>query len=359
MTNRRAFLGGLLAAGLCPRPTWADAGNPAALAAARRPDGSFALYGLTTRGERLFEIPLPGRGHAAAAHPHKPQAVAFARRPGTFAIALDCRDGQTLARLTAPQGRHFYGHGAFSPDGTRLFTTENDYDTGAGRIGVWDVTDEYTRIGEFSSGGIGPHELRLMPDGRGLVIANGGIETHPDSGRAKLNLPFMEPNLSFMDLDGTLTQQYAPPSAWHKNSMRHLAISLDGTVAVACQWQGDMQAVPPLLALCSAQDGLRFVGGEAALPEEMQGYAGSVAISDDGQQIAITSPRGDLAVLFDQSGRVIERIARPDICGVACLSQGFMFTGGDGKIHSRSRTLADHPDLAWDNHLVAISTQMA
>jgi hypothetical protein len=75
------------------------------------------FYAGLVRLDLVFQIPLPGRGHAAAIHPQKPQAVAFARRPGTFAVVTNCVTGQPSARLSAPAGRHFYGHGAFSRDG--------------------------------------------------------------------------------------------------------------------------------------------------------------------------------------------------------------------------------------------------
>ena len=125
--GRRQFLGGIFAAGLMPVPTWADAGSPAFLSAAAKPDGGFVLCGIGAGLDIRFEIPLPARGHAAAAHPNRPEAVAFARRPGTFAVVIDCATGAQKAMLTAPEGRHFYGHGAFSSDGGLLYTTENDY----------------------------------------------------------------------------------------------------------------------------------------------------------------------------------------------------------------------------------------
>lgn len=67
--SRRHFLTGLMAAGGLPVPVWADAGNPAFLAAARGADGQFILAGLSQDGALCFTIPLPDRGHAATAHP--------------------------------------------------------------------------------------------------------------------------------------------------------------------------------------------------------------------------------------------------------------------------------------------------
>lgn len=82
----------------------------------------------------------------------------------------------------------------FSADGGTLFTTENRYATGKGRIGVWDAADGFRRIGEFASGGIGPHDVKQMGDA--LIAANDGVRTHPDSGRQQLNRETMCSNLS-------------------------------------------------------------------------------------------------------------------------------------------------------------------
>ena len=114
---------------------WAAAGSPAYLAAARDPSGAYALFGLDGTGHDIFRIPLPDRGHAAAAHPTAPEAVAFARRPGRFALVIDCVKGRVAHRLDAPEGRHFYGHGAFLQGGAILATSENEIDTGKGASG--------------------------------------------------------------------------------------------------------------------------------------------------------------------------------------------------------------------------------
>src|SRR5690606_41790368 len=92
--------------------------------------------------------------------------------------------------LQAAQGRHFFGHGVFLPDGQRMVATENHYEAGYGVLGVYDTSPggNFRRIGEFETGGIGPHEAVLLNDGRTVCVANGGILTHPDYGKLELNL---------------------------------------------------------------------------------------------------------------------------------------------------------------------------
>ena len=359
MSDRRSFLAGMLAAGLCPSPTWADAGSPEFVAAARAPDGRHLLFGLSGRGEAVFRFPLPGRGHAAAAHPRRPESVVFARRPGTFAIVFDCRSGRPRFRLETPDGRHFYGHGTYSADGELLFTTENDYSSARGVIGVWDASGGYVRVGELPSGGIGPHDMDLMPDGRSLVVANGGIETHPLSGRARLNLATMSPNLSYIGLSGGITDQVELEPVHRRNSIRHLSVGRDGTVAFAMQWQGDPSRRPPLLGIHARGEPARLLAASPGDHARMQGYAGSIAMAESGRLVAITSPRGGVLQVFDAAaGACLRQFRSPDVCGVSRTETGFAFTTGTGVvagIDGTAEVWRRERDCQWDNHLVRVS----
>ncbi len=356
MTTRRTFLAALLAAGTAPRLGWAAVGNPAFLAAARAPDGDFALFGLDTNGGVTFQIPLAARGHAGAGHPSRAEAVAFARRPGRFALVLDCATGSVLHRLTPPNGLQFNGHGVFAKGGALLLTSEQRAEDSAGMIGLWDVEAGYRRVGERPSGGIGPHDLRLMPDGATLVIANGGIATDP-SDRTKLNIPTMRPNLTYQDLEGTGLDQVELESDLWKNSIRHLAIRADGLVGFAMQWEGRDGAAPPLLGL--HRRGIAPVLAEAPLADElaMQGYAGSVAFSGDGAEIAITSPRGGRLHRFTADGTFTGAVSRTDVCGLAPRGKGYLASDGLGgliSIDAAGPAPLSRVDCAWDNHIVAL-----
>ncbi|SHI44068.1 DUF1513 domain-containing protein [Wenxinia saemankumensis] len=352
MPTRRHVLGGLAAAPLLSRAAWAEVGAPTHVAAARRGNGSYALFGMTGVGDVAFEVPLPDRGHAAAAHPVRAEAVAFARRPGTFALVIDCADGRVLRRLDSPPGRHFYGHGAYDRSGDMLLTTENDYESGEGRIGIWDVGAGYLRIGEVPSGGIGPHEILRLPGTDRFVVANGGLRTHPDSDREVLNPDTMRPNLSFLS-DGSTDRVVELEPALRRNSIRHLAARRDGTVAAALQWQGDLSEVVPLLALMPSEGPVRLLADADPGQAELQGYAGSVAFDGAGGRVAITSPRGGLAQIWEVASPGEPQILRrPDICGVARAAEGFVFSdGGGGWLTAPAPQV--HP-VAWDNHIVSL-----
>ncbi|NIZ08044.1 DUF1513 domain-containing protein [Pseudooceanicola sp. HF7] len=356
MIPRRAFLAALAAAATAPGLSWADAGSPAYLAAAREADGSYALHGLAGDGAALFRIALPARGHAGTAHPKAPEAVAFARRPGTFGLVIDCVHGKVLKVLESPEGRHFYGHGCFIAGGDILCTTENDYTARRGVIGLWDRRQGYRRIGEIPSHGIGPHEMLALP-GDVLVVANGGIETHPDRGRDKLNIPSMQPSLAYVSPQGELLEELRLPEALHRNSIRHLAARPDGLVAFAMQWQGEVSDPVPLLGL--HRRGAPAILAEADLGEQMamRGYAGSVAFDGIGGQVGITSPRGGRIHVFDDTGAFAASLHRGDVCGLAGSPGGFLATDGQGGVWqagAEGLSAARRADCAWDNHVVTL-----
>ncbi|MEM7270388.1 MAG: DUF1513 domain-containing protein [Pseudomonadota bacterium] len=353
MPTRRGFLAG--AAALGAAPAWADAGDPKFLAAARNTKGAFELHGLNAVGYSVFRLPLPARGHAAAAQPFRAEAVAFARRPGRFGLVIDCARGGIIRRLDAPGGRHFSGHGAFSRDGAMLVTTENDFDAGRGVLGLWAVDENYRRIGEIASGGIGPHEIIRTLDG-GFAVANGGILTHPSSGREKLNLATMRPNLTMFGQDLLQKDVLELEAALHQNSIRHIAAAPDGAIAIGMQWEGDLYEAPSLIAV--AHDGrIDAMDVGETIGIRLNGYIGSVAFDRKGETIAATAPRGDRLITLNRKGQGSSASVIKDVSGVAAARVGFLSTSGTGNVRlsaSDSDQQDRSADVQWDNHLVPI-----
>jgi len=261
-----------------------------------------------------------------------------------------------MHQIQAPDGHHFYGHAAFSSDGALLFTTENHIESGAGWIGVWDRSLRYQRVDAFRSGGIGPHEILRLASGD-LAVANGGIRTHPKTGREKLNLATMRPNLSVFAPDGTLKDQAEVPGALHQNSLRHIAATPDGAVFCGFQWQGDPYDAPPLVAQYQGDGSLHMGAIEDALLFRLDGYIGSVCASET-MRLA-SSPRGGALIAFDEAGHQVNSFRAVDLCGLCPLTaQTCLATDGTGAVHevtpSTLTRLNQYP-LAFDNHLTALT----
>jgi hypothetical protein len=266
-------------------------------------------------------------------------------RNGVLPAPVDPAGGATLQRPRV-----------YSAEGTALFTSEQRSDNSEGVIGVWDAEDGYRRYDEFPSGGVGPHDLRLMPDGDTLVVANGGIATDP-TDRRKLNIAEMRPNLTFLSLAGVISDVVELDRGLYRNSIRHLAVRSDGLVAYAMQWEGEAGAALPLVGL--HRRGEAPVMAEAPHLDElaMQGYAGSVAFAGGGSEVAITSPRGGRMHRFSDAGRFLGSVSRADICGLAPLGRGYLASDGLGGLLSVADgvpTLLDHGIHTWDNHIVAL-----
>jgi hypothetical protein len=361
LVDRRRFLAGAGAAfvaGLGPRPAAAlDRADALFGASCRRPDGSYGCAVFSDRGEIVSTVTLPERGHDVAFDRISGNAVVFARRPRTFAVVFDPASGRTVQTLASPEGRHFFGHGFFSPDGALMYATENDYDGARGLIGVYDVGGGYRRIGEFESHGMDTHEALLMPDGETIVVANGGIETHPDYGRQMLNIATMEPSIAFIDRrTGDLIDKQLLPGHLHKLSLHHIAIDARHRVWFGGQYQGPAHDAPPLVGVAEPGTELVLTGlpdGDLTL---LSNYVGSVAASRDGARVAVSSPVGNNMLILDAAtGNVLGRHALTDGCGLAPAGTGFLATSGAGDVlrleEDDSPTRAD---VEWDNHILAL-----
>lgn len=358
MLDRRAVLAALAAASLSPRTAFSAAGRPAFVAARREADGTHAAAVVSEDGELLFIERLDGRGHDAAISPDGRTAVVFARRPGRFALVLDLAAGRRATAFAPPENRHFYGHGVFSADGRLLHATENDYDGERGVLGVYDVAAGFRRIGEFDSGGMGPHEAILLSDGRTIAVANGGIATHPDYPRMKLNLATMAPSLAFVDArTGDLVGAASLPASLHRLSLRHMAEAADGSVWLGGQYEGPGADRVGLVARHRPGGDLTLVEAPDAVWRGLDQYVGSVAASRDGARIAVTSPRGGIVLIFDAAtGNVVFSRALRDVCGLAPRGGGFLASDGAGRLwpaEDSGGPLAVH-GAGWDNHIAAL-----
>jgi uncharacterized protein len=329
------------------------------IAACRRPDGSYSVVILTLDGMIVRELPLQGRGHDIALDRASGRAVVFARRPGSFALGFDVRGKAEPVLFTTPANRHFYGHGTFSHDGRLLYATEHDAETRQGLVGVYDATGGYKRIGEIPTYGIGPHELILMPDGRTFAVANGGIETHVETGREKHNVEAMEPSLAFIDSrTGDLLAQHKQSRDLHKLSIRHVAADARGAVWFGCQWEGETANSPELVGCAALDKPLRIIEPTTPRGAHLAGYIGAVAIDGDGRILAASAPRAGRIIYVDtESGAVVGETQIMDSCGITGISEsGFAMSSGMGVLQSEEPdhshlTVASFPGRAFDNHL--------
>lgn len=372
--NRRDWLTGTTALallaklGLLPSAAHASVGSSSPstssrLITSRRAGEHYEAVLLEPDGTLVATRRLPDRGHSFAISSTRRHVVAFGRQPGFYAYVLDATTLALRQEITPNENRHFFGHGVFSTDDRYFYATENDYEQGRGVIGVYavDESGRFHRVTEWSTQGIGPHEVILTPDGKTLCVANGGLLTHPDYGKHPLNLAEMRPSLAYLDLaTGTLREQVFLPEKWHKLSIRHLAMDAQQRVWVGCQYMGSRGDDVPVVGVHTAGSALEMMWGPDALRREMRHYVGSMAASSDGQLVAASSPVGGRVVIWDTNTMAVrDSLSYADVCGIAALGPtSFLASSGTGEVQRIEPgghvSLRHVNGTAWDNHIRAL-----
>lgn len=324
------------------------------LSCARLESGEHICARIDLTGRLVSTMHLPERGHGIAVSPNGDTIAVCSRRPGRWISIADTGFFEERNLILARHDRHFYGHAVFSRDGTLLFASENDFNAGRGVIGVYDMSSNGNRVYEFSSGGIGPHEIVLSRDGRHLLIANGGIETHPDYPRMKLNLGEMRSNLTIVDFQQTSKpKRYEIPSEFRSLSIRHLCQSQDGTIWLAAQDQVSSGRQTPLVFRARIGRVALEPISLKTLDTKHHRYVGSIAASSSSHLVGVTAPRDNFALVLDPNSKTeLNTFEVEDVCGVASLGSSCWFAAGTGAITKNGIKLKDHAAIHWDNHLV-------
>lgn len=319
----------------------------------------------SSAGELLAKVSLPERAHQAAFSPLSGRAVYIARRPGRHLYIVDWRKQALVEMRAAEPNQHFFGHAVFSADGSKLYTTENvyvpgDLSSGEGVIVIRDA-ESLEVIGRFASGGIGPHQLQWAGSKQSplLAVANGGILTHPERPREKLNLDAMTSNLSLFTSEGELV---ATESLENKSaSIRHLDVGARGQILFATQVQDRSESESLIYLRQRDEVGLKAIPMSQALLQKTDNYAASVCMHDGLERGVVTFPRGNSVAFVDtRACEIIKVVRRRDAAGVCQYdANSFAISQGNGAIHrysvdgDYSGQVMKAKSLRWDNHLTA------
>ena len=311
------------------------------------------------RARELFRHRLPARAHQVLVNQDASQVCVIERRPGKRFDVLDLHKGTLQHRVSCEDGYHLYGHAQYSADGRFLITAEQKSGVDNGVLVFRDANDPIKIIKRLDSGGVGPHEFRLLNDNT-LVVANGGIRTR---GREKLNLDIMQPNLAYIDLiSGRILETHQMDSRFHQCSIRHIALNPQGQVLVAMQFEGERSVLAPLIALHQRGQALQPLAMPQDLHVKLNHYTGSACIDSSGRFAAVSAPRGNRIVCFDLDSQIcLGAVTVSDGCGLAPTTEegGFFVSSGRGRLYrvsaiSMKKTRLDAiltKDVRWDNHL--------
>lgn len=357
----------------------------------------------------LHATELPTRGHGLALLPDGALLV-VARRPGDWLLRLS--PGKKPQWLWQEPGRVFGGHVHVVPDGKTLFTTEIDTDSGQGLLGVRHASGMQKRA-EFITNGHDPHAVLALPainsgsikgqmsarsspsaSHNGLAghplsgmlfVANGGIDTAPETGRQKRQLQQMDSSIVCLHPDtGELMGQWRLTDP--RLSLRHLAwagagatprggdasaaMSSSPTLGIALQAEHDdaaQRASSPLLAVLSwdeqPEGELRVAQGQPSLA----GYGGDVAVLGDGTaaQFVVSATRGDVLARYDLRGGFLGTTALAQAGALASTASDLWAGGRIGMGHLQATAqatndcqLAPWPGGRLDNHCLRVAASL-
>lgn len=330
--------------------------------------GSYTLKGRSTHVLARVDLDGPTREvmsfsmgflpHGFAFDPSRPRRVAVFEKKGPGACVIDVGTGVIERELPAGEGRHFYGHGAFSSDATLLYATESVLtEGGRGELVVRDgKTLEH--LGALSTHGFSPHDCVLLDDGKTLVVANGGGAL----GVRGSSLPCV----TYIEFStGKLLEKIPLPST--KINAGHVAVSARGDLVIVSAPREGVEGGDVAQGAVTLRLGKRkpfVIERPREVVARMIGETLSVAMDRDGTLALTTHPLGDCVSAWSlRDGSLLGVLELPVARGVALTLDGREFVvshkHGDGMALSffDARTLAATgervaPSLVTGSHVV-------
>ncbi|AKT44038.1 DUF1513 domain-containing protein [Chondromyces crocatus] len=249
---------------------------------------SFAVDLLDLDRNELRTIPVDFLAHGFTTHPTRPRLAALFEKRGPSACLVDLAEARLLQPLLATTGRAFYGHGAFSPDGTQLYAVEIRTDTHAGLITIRDTTTLRV-LEELPTYGDNPHDCVLLDDEKTLVVTNGGGDLQSKR----------DPSVTFIDLTSRkLLERIILPDP--KINAGHIAVTSRGDFALVSAPRDGLDEKTALggLSLRSQKRRPERMKAPSAIVSRMVGESLSVAIHEPSRVVAATSPHGGLLTFW-------------------------------------------------------------
>ena len=252
--------------------------------------------------------------HAVALYPQEPTRLAIFEKKGPGACLIDLNEMKVIRPLHTVAGRHFYGHGVYSKDGSLLYSTEAYLDGFRGVIAVRDA-DSLELLGEFPSYGEEPHECQFIDDGRVMVVTNGG---GPIGGSP--------PCITYIDVASQKLLDRMEPTNVHINT-GHFSIGEGGELIVVSAPRAGLETTHNGgVSIRNADGVLQSMDRPVEIVGRMKGEALSVAIHEPSDVAAVTHPDGDMVTFWSmKEGRFLKALDLSRPRGVALDREGKAF----------------------------------
>ncbi|MDV7141470.1 DUF1513 domain-containing protein [Tropicimonas sp. TH_r6] len=297
-------------------------------------------------GARLGKVPLDFRAHGMAEHGRR--LVVFPRRPGDQFAVVDLETLEIVSVTRAPEGRHFYGHGAFTLDGMHLLVPENDMETLQGAIAIYSMEGPIRRLDRIDLPGAGPHEILRHPSRNLFHVALGGLETHPEYGRTALNLHDFRSQVVTLNLENGAIDQMGYWAGTEGISLRHMGLDDQERLYIGGQIASKARALGEEVIWVVETGRVERVD----VGNRMRGYVSSVATQ--GPRAMLTSRTGGTALVLD-GDRLLSSESIDGASAVA-LAPGLEATSGFTLLRINDTQVTADQGHEFDNHGHALLT---
>lgn len=265
----------------------------------------FVLSILELEQQQQHLTPMTFLPHGIHRNPRLNQQMAVFEKIGPGACEYDIDNREVTRPIEAMDNHLFYGHGAYSTDGSLLFATESRIDSQDGAISVRDA-ETLSVVGRFPSYGKSPHECKLVDQGRTMLVTNGG-GAHGDE----------LPSVSYIDVD---SQKLLERVTLHNEDLNagHVALNSSGQlIVISAPRAGLNQRLAGGVSIGLEQGRLSPAKADANFTEKLFGEALSVSIHDELDLAAVTHPDGNLLTIWSlQDQRLVKSIQLPGPRGV-------------------------------------------
>lgn len=273
---------------------------------------ALAVINLDVETPVAERVPLQFLAHGISFDPTDAQRAVVFEKKGPGACVIDLRSRRVVRSIPTEKTRHFYGHGAFSTDGSLLYATESQLDREF--AGVLVVRDGKTlrELGTLPTHGTAPHDCILIDEGRTMVVANGG---GPVGGSA--------PCVTYIDLKSEKLLDLVPIGSPRFNA-GHVALSARGDLAVVSAPREGLsnQEFGAVTIRAAGQSAVTLKRPHNAIAR-MIGETLSVAINDRDRTVLATHPLGDcVSVWRIDDSSLVELIETYNPRGLAMTLDG-------------------------------------
>jgi hypothetical protein len=256
----------------------------------------YGLAGVDVPRRRVSLVATTFLPHGVAINPLKPHIVTTFEKIGPGCAEIDLASGEARRFILPTKDRWFYGHGAYSTDGSLIYSTETVNSTGAGVIGVRDAsTFEY--LGDFPTFGDNPHDCHLVENGSVLLITNGGGKQGGG-----------QPCVTYVEVSSRkLLDKY--DIAGDRFNTGHLCpVGRDGLVVVSAPRSGLTPKDLGAVSLRVGGGGLETVSEPAEIAARMVGEALSVEVHEPSGVAAVTHPDGGMVTWWSTASRALVKV---------------------------------------------------